>query len=433
MLENMVLGAFCVVLFIFIFTGLPLLGALAIGFVLFFGYGIYRGYGFRNVLHMTWEGILSVKTIFIVFMLIGMLTGLWRASGTLPYIISQAAGFIRPSIFLLLAFWLNCGISFLLGTAFGTAATMGVITMSVSQTLGIPALYTGGAILAGCYFGDRMSPVSTSALLVSVLTETDLYGNIKNMAKSALVPFLAASLIYLGIGMAVPKLPAETLALAGPMDAHFIFTPILTLPAISILALSALRISVKKNMAVSILLAGILCYFIQGESLPEIVRTMVFGYVCPDKEMAHMLNGGGILSMVRVSAIVVLSASFGGIFKGTGLLQGVQLLFDKLHGKIGTFPAIVLCGIFMSMVTCNQTLAILLTHQLCGPFVAAKDKLALHLEDSAVVLPPLIPWTIASATVLDSAGGPLDSIPWACYLYLIPLWGMVREKTRKNK
>ena len=43
-----------------------------------------------------------------------------------------------------------------------------------------------------------MSPVSTSALLVSVLTETDLYTNIRNMALDTLPPFLAASLIYLG-------------------------------------------------------------------------------------------------------------------------------------------------------------------------------------------------------------------------------------------
>ena len=51
---------------------------------------------------------------------------------------------------------------------------MGVITLSIGETLGISPLYSGGAILSGTYFGDRMSPVSTSALLVSVLTGTDI-------------------------------------------------------------------------------------------------------------------------------------------------------------------------------------------------------------------------------------------------------------------
>lgn len=36
------------------------------------------------------------------------------------------------------------------------------------MTIGMPPAMVGGAILAGVYFGDRMSPVSTSALLVSV-------------------------------------------------------------------------------------------------------------------------------------------------------------------------------------------------------------------------------------------------------------------------
>lgn len=124
-MENLILGTFCLILFFFIFTGLPLLGALALGFLLFFGYGLYRGHSFGAVLKMAWQGVLSVKTIFLVFILIGMLTAAWRASGTIGYIIALAVRFIRPSVFLLLTFWLNCAVSFLLGTSFGTAATMG--------------------------------------------------------------------------------------------------------------------------------------------------------------------------------------------------------------------------------------------------------------------------------------------------------------------
>ncbi len=179
---NLILGAFCAVLFIFIATGLPLLGALFIGFLLFAGYALHQGYGIKAVLAMAWEGIWRIRMLLVVFMLIGVLTGLWRASGTIAYIIAGAVSWIRPSIFLLLAFLLNCGISFLLGSSFATGATMGVITFSVGQSLGIPALCSGGAILSGAYFGDRMSPVSTSALLVSTLQEYRQYGPVGGRA-----------------------------------------------------------------------------------------------------------------------------------------------------------------------------------------------------------------------------------------------------------
>lgn len=101
-----------------------------------------------------------------------MMTALWRACGTIPYIICHAAKLLRPEVILLASFLLNCGISVLTGTSFGTAATIGVICMSMGVSEGANPLLLGGAILSGAFFGDRCSPFSTSALLVSELTKT---------------------------------------------------------------------------------------------------------------------------------------------------------------------------------------------------------------------------------------------------------------------
>jgi NhaC family Na+:H+ antiporter len=113
---------------------------------------------------MTWSGISTVKNILIVFLLIGMISAVWRASGTIPMIIYTAGGFIRPAAFLVITFLLNCLLSILTGTSFGTSATMGVICMSIGTAMGMNPVYMGGAILGGAFFGDRCSPMSTSAL-----------------------------------------------------------------------------------------------------------------------------------------------------------------------------------------------------------------------------------------------------------------------------
>lgn len=47
------------------------------------------------------------------------------------------------------------------------ARTIGVICMTMANSMGIPPFLTGGAILAGIFFGDRCSPVSTSAAFLS--------------------------------------------------------------------------------------------------------------------------------------------------------------------------------------------------------------------------------------------------------------------------
>ena len=425
-MENLVIALFCLILFGCIFMDVPLLLALFAGFLLFVAYGLYKKYSLGAVLKMALAGINNVKTIFLVFLLIGMLTGLWRASGTIAYIISLATQFIRPSIFLLLAFLLNCAISFLLGTSFGTAATMGVITMSIGNTLGVPALYTGGAILSGVYFGDRMSPVSTSALLVSVLTETDLYTNIRNMALDTLPPFLAASLIYLGVGLSLP-VDQTLLAQNNALESLYQFSPILVLPALSILVLSFFHVNVKKNMGVSIILAFILCVAVQGSAPGELLSIMLFGFHVQDPVLAPMVNGGGIVSMLRVGAIVCLSSSFAGIFQGTGLLDGVHAVLERLSQKTGYFVPTLLSAIFTALISCNQTLSIILTSQLCGSLTDNKNQFAISLEDTAVVISPLIPWSIACATVLDTTGSPRESILFACYLILVPLWARLKS------
>ena len=186
-----------------------------------------------------------------------MLTALWRAAGTIPVIICYAAKLIHPSIFVLLTFLLNALLSLLMGTSFGTAATMGVICMTMGRTMGVNPAYVGGAIVSGIYFGDRCSPVSTSALLVSEVTGTDLYENIKGMMKTATIPFLLSCGIYLLLGLSQNGV-GELLDMEALFGQGFTLHWILVVPALLVLVLAAFRIPVKKALMASIVMAAIL-------------------------------------------------------------------------------------------------------------------------------------------------------------------------------
>ncbi|MBE6970386.1 MAG: sodium:proton antiporter, partial [Ruminococcaceae bacterium] len=279
------------------------------------------------------------------------------------------------------------------------------------------------------YFGDRCSPVSTSALLVSTLTRTDIYENIKGMLRSAWVPFGATCLIYLGLGL----LSDHSSAL---IDVESIFSGALRLhwlallPAAAILLLSAFRVKVRKTMIVSIILAFILCLTLQDMTLPQLLYLLVYGYQSPDPQVAAMLNGGGILSMVRVSAIVCLSSSYAGIFEGTGLLTEIKGTIAALSRRITPFGAIACTATVTSMVACNQTLSIMLTDQLCRDLEPDERTFAIHLENSAVVIAPLIPWCIAGAVPIATVGAPTGCLLWACFLYLLPAWHWFASRPR---
>lgn len=419
-MEYLLLGVFGVCLLACVFTGASIVLAMAAGFVLFFGYGLWKGKTWKEMLGFSVQGIRTVRNVLITFLLIGILTAVWRSSGSIAFIVYHAASFCRPSVMVLVSFLLCCLISFLTGTAFGSAATIGVICMTMANSAGVPPVYTGGAILAGVFFGDRCSPVSTSALLVSELTGTSLYSNLAAMVKTALIPFLISCGLYwylgLGAGDAASGMSSQQI-----FAEYYRLSFWTVLPVAAVLLLSLLRVNVKYTLAVSSLLGITVSLLIQKVSPAELFRLCILGFQPENEELAALMSGGGIISMVRVFCIVCISSCYSGMFQGTGFLDRMQEMISALGSRITAFGAILVTSVVSSAIGCNQTLAIMLTHQLCSGLEKEKDRMAISLENSAVVVAPLIPWSIAGAVPLDSAGAPLSSIALAFYLYLIPV------------
>ena len=403
---------FCLALLVCIVLRTNILYALLAGLVIFTLYGKKQGFSWKELGKMICSGVKTSASVLLVFPLIGILTAFWRACGTLPFIICCAVDLIRPEILLLMTFLLNCGVSMLTGTAFGTAATMGTICVSVGISLGMDPVLLGGAML-------------------SELTETNIYDNIKRMLKTALVPFLLSCGVYAALGMVKSGSGAagELWSLYGrEMTLHWV----MCLPAVLILILSVLRVNVKKAMSVSILAAVVLCIFLRHLDAVTILKTAILGYTASDAEVGAMLNGGGIISMVRVALIVMISSAYSGIFRKTGLLDGLCGRVTALRDKTSPYASMLLTAVLASLLACNQTLTIILTHQLCAPSQKDKEEFAINLENSAVVVAPLIPWSIAGATPLSTVGAPMTGMAFACFLYILPLCELVRRTAQQR-
>jgi NhaC family Na+:H+ antiporter len=430
-MENIVLLSFAAVLLLFLVNGWPLLVALLIGLLLFSAYSLKRGFTVRETLGMWWDGIRTAKNILLTFCLIGFLTGLWRAGGTIPAIVYDASGLIHPSLIIFLTFLLNCLLSFLMGTSFGTAATMGLICMTIAKTMGVSPAIAGGAVLSGIYFGDRCSPVSTSALLTAELTGTNLYDNIKRMMKSALVPVLLCCVLYFSIASGSSD-AVSSLSVRQLFASHFDVSWPMLIPAAGILILAAFRVPVKKTLSVSIVLSIVCAAVFQHMGAGDIVRTMILGFHTTDPALQGMLGGGGLVSMLWTGAIVMTGACYSGIFEKTDLLRNLQGVFENLGRKVTPAAGICGAGILSSLIACNQTLAIMMTKSLCEHMPIRKEDLALTLEDTVVMTAGLVPWSIACAAPLTFIGGPDSSILYASYLYLLPLWCVGASLWRKH-
>ena len=409
--------------------------ALIVGYIIFITYGLIKGYDLKVLVKKSFEGVLTVKNILLVFVLIGMITALWRASGTIAFIVYMGSKLISPSILILLTFLLCSILSFLIGTSLGTAATMGVISVSIGKAMGINPYYLGGAVLSGIYFGDRCSPMSTSALLITELTKTNLYTNIKLMLKTSIIPFIATCLFYLFLGLKSSTSPVS-------IDATNIFKEnynlniVVIVPAILIIILSLFKVNVKKTMLLSIFISFIIAMFFQKESVTSLINYCVYGFHHSNEKLNSMMKGGGILSMLNVGLIVAISSSYSGIFKETKMLVLMKKYLKEFSKKTSNYLTIFLSSIISGAIACNQSLGIILSYQLCEE-LEDKQNMAIILENTVVLLAALIPWNIAMAVPLKTVDIGLMSGLFAFYLYFLPLWnlflGIIKEKKKINR
>ena len=129
--------------------------------------------------------------------------------------------------------------------------------------------------------------------------------------------------------------------------------------------------------------------------------------------------------MLTPFLMIPLAALYTGILEGTGALTQAQSVLERSAERIGRFPTMILLSLLAAMVLCNQTIVVMMEHQLIGT-VYAKDgaeheELAMDIANSGVTIAGLIPWCIACAVPLSMLGVGVEALPYACLLYLIPL------------
>lgn len=412
-----------------VISGSSILYGLTAGAIAFLIAALFLGYKPVAVGLMMWRGVRDSFIVMSILLLIGSMTGVWRACGTIPFLVYYGIHLIAPQTFILFSFLLSVAVSYLIGTSIGTCGTIGIVLMVLANAGGVNPVMTAGAIISGVYFGDRASPASSCANLVAYLTTTELYANVKLMLRDCLWPMLITTAFYAIISFFFP-LNGSVDRVTNSISTYYHLSFWMLLPVAVILLAPLFKIKIKYAMAVSITIAIVLTVTLQGQTPLEIIRILFFGYTAPGNSTA-IFNGGGILSMKNAILIMGISATFSGILKGTNMLAGVLSFLDKSAVKIGLFPVMVLTSVPVAAIACNQTLSLLLEAQLLRP-IYEKHKISanhmmLDMADSTVTIAGLIPWNTACAIPLSLLGVTAAAVPWAVFLWLLPLWGLVRN------
>ena len=203
------------------------------------------GYSWSELQEGVIEKISSSLPALMILWAVGLLIGSWVFSGTIPMIIYYGVDLISPQYLVLTAFVIAAIISTVTGTSWGSAGTVGVAIMGIAQGLDVNLAATAGAVVAGAYFGDKLSPLSDTTNLAPIAAGSELYEHIRHMFYTTIPATIVAVAAYLFFGSAAASSGANVsesvLALQDQLDKIFHWNIILLLPVLFVLAGSVLK------------------------------------------------------------------------------------------------------------------------------------------------------------------------------------------------
>jgi NhaC family Na+:H+ antiporter len=388
------------------------------------------GYIYKEIENGVLASMMKGMPAMLIVIVVGALIGSWIACGTIPMLISYGLRLISPNLFLVTACLVCSVVSVVTGTSFGTVGTLGVALIGIAQGLNIPPGQAAGAIVAGAYFGDKLSPFSDTTNLAPVAARANLFDHIRHTLWTTTPAWLIGLAVYLALGVMSSKSAAVsidiTTSISEAISSDFRFHWLLLAPPVITLFAAARRYPVIPGMLVSSAVAVALALGLQGLDIKTAVSSMATGYVSVtgNEIVDTLLTRGGMVNMMRVTLIAFCAFAFGGIMQAAGMLEVLLQRLVKVADTTGKIVAsTVLASITTAVVTGSSFLSILIPGELFAPVYRRRDLAAKNLsrttEDSGTVVVPLVPWSIAGVFMAGTLGvETLSYAPWAIMCYL---------------
>ncbi len=390
---------------------------------------VYLGYSYKEIENGIIKSMMKGMPAMLIVIVVGALIGSWIACGTIPMLVYYGLKIISPQYFLVTTCIVCSLISLVTGTSYGTIGTVGVAFIGIAHGLNIPLGQAAGAIVAGAYFGDKISPFSDTTNLAPIATRSNLFDHIKHMLWTTTPAWIIGIVVYLVLGMFFHDGGSASLEktdlIMRTIRENFVFHWILILPPVVTLGSAIMKKPVIPNMLLSSIMAVLLAILFQGLDLKTSVASMVTGYTFQSGEplVDTLLTRGGMVDMMHVTLIAFCAFAFGGIMQETGMLD---VILERLLRVANTAGKIIASSVVASIATAIMTgssfLSILIPGELFAPaykkFNLAAKNLSRTTEDSGTVIVPLIPWSIAGVFVSGTLGvETVAYVPWAVMCY----------------
>ena len=371
-----------------------------------------------------------MSAVFIL-LAVGALIGTWNMAGTIPTVVDYGIALVSPNWFYVTAAVVCAVVGMVTGSSWTTAGTLGVAFVGMSNVLGLDEAIAAGAVICGAYFGDKMTPLSETTVLVPKLVGGGLTvgEHVRNMFWTA-GPALGISLvIFFFLGRAAdPDAAVSTDKAREALGSVFNISFLNLLPLLLLVVFAAMKMPPFLSILGSALFAAVLAPFLQWDAVVQFVDDPELGKVGTAIEAGYAAMATGLRQQTRGSSRSTTCSraaawracsppsgsssgalSFAAVMEHAGFLQRLlEPIVRRTRRRGSLIAAVTGSGVGLNVIAGDQYVAdVLPARMFRGEFARrglAPQVLSRAVEDSGTVTSVLVPWNTCGAYISGVLG-----------------------------
>jgi NhaC family Na+:H+ antiporter len=394
------------------------------------------------------EGVSTAMGAIFILLAVGALIGTWNMAGTIPTVVTYGISIMSPGWFYLAAALICALVGMVTGSSWTTAGTLGVAFVAMATVLGLSTAIAAGAVICGAYFGDKMTPLSETTILVPKLVGGGLTVNqhIRNMFWTAGPALLISCVIFLILGLvAVPEGEVGVEDTVDTLESLFNISVVALLPLVVLIVFSIRKAPPFLAILGSAVFAGVLALFTQTElvesfvgdpelgpiatGLHAIYASMATGFVSEtgNEAIDQLFSRGGMASLLTTVWLVLAALSFAAVMERAGFLHRILTpIVTRAKSRGSLILAVNASGIGLNVVAGDQYVADVLPARMFRDEFQdrglAPQVLSRAVEDSGTVTSVLVPWNTCGAYISGVLGvSTISYLPFCFFNLLSPV------------
>lgn len=394
------------------------------------------GYKWKEIEKGIINGISLSLQALLILIILGMVIATWIAAGVVPTMIYYGVDFLSPSFFLPLAVIICSIVAVASGNAWTAAGTIGIAVMGIGIVLGFNPAMVAGAVISGCYFGDKISPLSETTNMAPGITGVELFDHIRHLAYTTMPAWVLSIILFFFLGLSqksTTQSVQDIVLLQDELQQLFTISPWLLLVPIFVLSLIAMKMPAIPGLLIGSFLGLAVAVIVQGASFSDMLGTMIYGFSMESENeiLSNLLNNGGIEAMMYTVSLIMLAMSLGGILETSGVLETIVNSLLKIAKSTGSLIATTVATcITANIIACDQYLSILLPGRM---YLKAYRKKGLHpknlsrtIEDAGTMTSPLVPWNTCGIFMASTLGvATIEYLPFAFLCLISPVVAVI--------